>query len=61
LHENKVTHDAGIHVDTVAGVVTLTGTVPSAGTSATAQQVAAATEGVKMVRNELTMSPSASQ
>jgi hyperosmotically inducible protein len=61
LHENKVTHDAGIHVDTVAGVVTLTGTVPSAGISATAQQVAAATEGVKMVRNELTMSPTASQ
>jgi hyperosmotically inducible periplasmic protein len=61
LHENKVTKDADIHVNTVAGVVTLKGTVPSAQTAATAQQVAEQTNGVKEVRNELTMGPTASQ
>jgi osmotically-inducible protein OsmY len=57
LHENKVTKGADIHVDTVAGVVTLQGAVPSTDISATAQQVAQQTSGVKEVRNELTMVP----
>jgi hyperosmotically inducible periplasmic protein len=61
LHENKVTKGADIHVKTVAGVVTLKGTVSSGDTSATAQQVAQQTSGVKSVRNELTMGPTASQ
>lgn len=55
LHEDKITHGADIHVDTVAGVVTLKGIVPSADASATAQQVAQETNGVKEVRNELTV------
>ncbi len=61
LHENKVTKGADIHVDTVAGVVTLKGTVNSADAAATARQVAQQTNGVKDVRNELTMGPTASQ
>ena len=61
LHENKSTKDADIHVKTVAGVVTLKGTVPSADTAATAQRVAQETDGVKVVRNELTIGPTASQ
>jgi hyperosmotically inducible protein len=61
LHENKITKGADIHVKTVAGVVTLKGTVPSADTAATAQQVAEQTDGVKVVRNELTTGPTASQ
>jgi len=61
LHENKITKDADIHVKTVAGVVTLKGTVPSADTAATAQRVAQETNGVKVVRNELTIGPTASQ
>jgi hyperosmotically inducible protein len=61
LHENKATEDADIHVHTVAGVVTLQGTVPSADTSATAQQVAQQTSGVKEVKNELTMVPAAAR
>ena len=59
LHENKMTSDSDIHVDTVAGVVTLKGTVSSAEASATAQQVTQQTSGVKEVRNELTMAPTA--
>jgi len=61
LHENKITKGGDIHVKTVAGVVTLKGTVPSADTAATAQQVAEQTDGVKEVRNELTTGPTASQ
>jgi hyperosmotically inducible protein len=61
LHENKITKGADIHVATVAGVVTLKGTVSSADTSATAQRVAQQTSGVKEVRNELTMGPTATQ
>jgi hyperosmotically inducible periplasmic protein len=54
LHENKLTAGHDIHVDTVAGVVTLSGTVPSADTAATAQRLAQETSGVKKVRNDLT-------
>jgi osmotically-inducible protein OsmY len=61
LHENKITKGADIHVDTVAGVVTLKGTVSSAETSATAQQVAQQTNGVKEVKNELTTGSTAAQ
>jgi hyperosmotically inducible periplasmic protein len=61
LHENKITKGADIHVQTTAGVVTLKGTVPSTDASATAQQVAQQTSGVRAVRNELTMGPTASQ
>ncbi len=61
LHENKITTGSDIHVDTVAGVVTLKGTVASADASSNAQQVAQQTNGVKEVRNELTTVPTAVQ
>jgi hyperosmotically inducible protein len=61
LHENKITKGADIHVDTVAGVVTLKGTVSSAETSAIAQQVTQQTNGVKEVKNELTRGSTAAQ
>jgi hyperosmotically inducible periplasmic protein len=61
LHENKVTTDSDIHVDTVAAVVTLQGTASSAEAMATAQQLAQQTSGVKEVKNELTMAPTASR
>jgi len=61
LHENKVTGDSDIHVHTVAGVVTLKGKVSSAGAATTAQQVAQQIDGVKEVRNHLTMEPTVTQ
>ncbi len=61
LHENKITKGADIHVTTVAGVVTLKGSVPAADTSKTAQDVARQTSGVKEVRNELVMAPTATR
>ena len=61
LHENKVTKDADIDINTVAGIVTLKGVVPSAEAASTAQQLAQATNGVKEVRNELTMAPTAAR
>jgi hyperosmotically inducible protein len=57
LHENKVTSKGDIHVDTVAGVVTLSGTVPSSDAAAAAEQIAQQTSGVKSVKNDLTMAP----
>ena len=61
LHENKLTHASTVHVHTTAGVVTLTGSVPSPDISTAAQTVAQQTEGVKEVRNELRMTPTATQ
>jgi hyperosmotically inducible periplasmic protein len=61
LHDNKITNSSDLHVHTVAGVVTLTGTVPSPDVSTTAEQIAQETEGVKEVRNEIKMSPTATQ
>ena len=57
LHTNNVTNSSGLQVHTAAGVVTLTGTVPSPDVSITAERLAQQTEGVKEVRNEFTMSP----
>src|SRR5712692_8025820 len=56
LHEDKVTEDSDIHVDTVAGVVTLSGHVPSPDAAARAEQLARQTEGVKEVNNKLRVS-----
>ena len=61
LHDNKVTKNADIHTHTVAGVVTLQGTVPSADMAEVVQQIAQQTSGVKEVRNELTMAPTAAR
>jgi len=61
LHENKATKGGDIHVHTVAGVVTLEGTARSNEESEAAQRVAQQTSGVKRVKNELTMSSTATQ
>jgi hyperosmotically inducible protein len=61
LHENKATKDDDIHVKTVAGVVTLRGMVSSADAASIAQQLAQGTTGVREVRNELTMAPTATR
>ena len=61
LHTNKPTNSSGLQVHTAAGVVTLTGTVSSPDVSTTAERLAKQTEGVKEVRNELTMSPTATR
>jgi hyperosmotically inducible protein len=55
LHEDKVTGNYTIHVDTVAGVVTLSGHVPSSDAAARAEQLARQTEGVKGVNNHLSV------
>jgi hyperosmotically inducible periplasmic protein len=49
-----------IEVDTVNGVVTLTGAVPSAAEKAAAGEIAKATEDVKSVTNNLTVQPGTS-
>ena len=56
LHEDKVTEDSDIHVDTVAGVVTLSGHVPSSDAAVRAEQLARQTEGVREVNNKLRVS-----
>jgi osmotically-inducible protein OsmY len=56
LHEDKVTEDSDIHVDTVAGVVTLSGHVPSPDAAVRAEQLARQTEGVREVNNKLRVS-----
>jgi hyperosmotically inducible protein len=56
LHDDKVTKGANIHVKTVAGVVTLRGSVASSGISEHAQHLAAGTSGVKSVENKLKIS-----
>jgi hyperosmotically inducible periplasmic protein len=56
LHEDKATEDSDIHVDTVAGVVTLSGHVPSPDAAVRAEQLARQTEGVREVNNKLRVS-----
>jgi len=53
LHEDKITTGAGIHVTTVAGVVTLRGKVASSEIANHASEVAQNTNGVKSVKNKL--------
>jgi hyperosmotically inducible protein len=53
LHDDKTTHDADIHVTTVASVVTLRGRVASADVSNRAEEIAQHTTGVKAVKNKL--------
>jgi osmotically-inducible protein OsmY len=61
LDTDKTTAHQVIHVDTVNGVVTLTGEVPSMTISQRAQEVAQNTSGVKAVRNELQVKSAAMQ
>jgi hyperosmotically inducible periplasmic protein len=53
LHKDSTIGDAKIHVDTVAGVVTLSGAVPTIAVAQRAQEVAQQTNGVKSVNNQL--------
>ncbi|HXZ88385.1 MAG TPA: BON domain-containing protein [Candidatus Binataceae bacterium] len=53
LHDDKITQSGDIHVTTVAGVVTLRGTVASSDIADHAQQLAEQTTGVKRVKNKL--------
>jgi hyperosmotically inducible protein len=55
LHEAELTEGGDIDVDTVAGVVTLHGTARSGMVSAEATRVAEKVEGVKAVKNDLTI------
>lgn len=56
LHDDKVTDSDTIHVDTVAGVVTLSGVVGSTEESERAAQIAQSTNGVRYVVNNLQLS-----
>ncbi|MBF6571433.1 MAG: BON domain-containing protein [Candidatus Binataceae bacterium] len=56
LHGDKLTKGQDIHVDTVNGMVTLSGSVSSSGVSAHAVRVARDTEGVRGVKNDLRIS-----
>src|ERR1700682_1059196 len=58
LLEDKLTGNSHIHVNTVAGVVTLSGGVLSPYVSARAEQLAKQTEGVRGVVNNLKLSGS---
>jgi hyperosmotically inducible protein len=53
LHDDVVTKDKGIRVDTDAGIVTLTGDVKNERIADRAQQIAERTTGVKDVRNHI--------
>jgi BON domain-containing protein len=58
LMADNLTVHSHIHVSTAAGVVTLSGNVPSSHIAARAEQLAKQTEGVKEVVNNLKISPS---
>lgn len=55
LHDDKVTKGTDIHVDTVAGVVTLSGTAPSAAAAQRAMVLAQQTSGVHDVKNAISI------
>ncbi|HYL58309.1 MAG TPA: BON domain-containing protein [Candidatus Acidoferrales bacterium] len=53
LHKDSSIGEAKIHVETVAGVVTLSGAVPTIAVAQRAQELAQQTSGVKSVNNQL--------
>jgi hyperosmotically inducible periplasmic protein len=55
LHDDRITKGTDIHVDTVAGVVTLSGTAPSAEVAQRAMELAQQTSGVHNVKNAITL------
>jgi len=59
LAHDKNVSSSGIHVDTVDGVVTLKGSVPSPEMAQQAAQLTEQTEGVKSVNNQLMVITSA--
>jgi hyperosmotically inducible protein len=59
LERDRNVRGSGIHVDTVAGIVTLKGSVPSPERAQHAAKLAEQTEGVKSVNNQLMVITSA--
>jgi hyperosmotically inducible periplasmic protein len=59
LLQDKMAADSNIHVTTVDGIVTLSGSVPSSDAAAHAERLAKQPEGVKQVKNALKISRSA--
>jgi hyperosmotically inducible protein len=58
LNTTKGLNTSKLNVDTSAdGVVTLTGSVPAAGQKMRAEKIAKQVEGVKSVKNDLTVGP----
>jgi hyperosmotically inducible periplasmic protein len=55
LHKDKTVRAAEIHVDTVAGVVTLSGNAPTTETATRAEEIAEKTKGVRSVKNDITV------
>ncbi len=55
LHDDRITKGTDIHVNTVAGVVTLSGTAPSAEVAQRAMELAQQTSGVHNVKNAITL------
>ena len=55
LHDDKVTKGTDIHVDTVAGVVTLSGTASSTAVAQRAMVLAQQTSGVHDVKNAISI------
>jgi hyperosmotically inducible protein len=53
LHDAGISKQGEIHVSTTAGVVELSGRVPSSNTAVQAVQLARETEGVRSVNNDL--------
>ena len=56
LHDDKTTSGADIHVDTIGGVVTLSGTAPTETAAQRAVNLAEHTKGVASVKNAITVS-----
>lgn len=59
LHEAGLTKQSEIHVSTTAGVVQLSGSVPSSDTASQAVRLAKQTEGVGAVKNDLAIAGAA--
>ena len=57
LHDDKITHGTDIHVDTIAGVVTLSGSAPTAEAAQRAETLAKQTKGVEAVKNAISVRP----
>jgi hyperosmotically inducible periplasmic protein len=57
LHDDKITQGTYIHVDTIAGVVTLSGSAPTAEAAQRAVTLAKQTKGVQGVKNAISVSP----
>jgi hyperosmotically inducible periplasmic protein len=55
IHHDKDIRGSDIHVDTIAGVVTLSGSAPTTKDATRAQEAAQRTKGVRSVKNAITI------